>query len=76
MWSNTSGEPYVGSLGSPHVIVESYHYLGYDGNRYGYFTDVLCGDIPQTTKAGLYYDFIPDKGWSVLSDYRVGSPSN
>ena len=58
------------------LLLKGYYYLGYNGNICGYYTDVLCGDIPQTTEAGLYYDFIPDKGWSVLSDYRVGSPFN
>lgn len=58
------------------LLLKGYHYLGYNGNICGYYTDVFCGDIPQTTEAGLYYDFIPDKGWSVLSDKRVCSPSN
>ena len=58
------------------LLLKGYHYLGVDGNICGYFTDVLCGNIPQNTEAGLYLDFIPDKGWSVLSDYRVGSPTN
>lgn len=58
------------------LLLKGYHYLGYNGNICGYYTDVLCGDIPQTTEAGLYYDFIPDKGWVNLSDKRVCSPSN
>ena len=58
------------------LLLKGHHYLGVNGNRYGYYTDVLCGNIPQTTEAGLYYDFIPDKGWKVLSDDSICSPSN
>lgn len=47
------------------LLLKGYHYLGYNGNGYGYFNDVLYGDISQTTEAGLYYDFIPDKGWEL-----------
>lgn len=58
------------------LLLKGYHYLRVNGNRYGYYTGVLCGNIPQTTEAGLYYDFIPDKGWGILSVDRVCSPSN
>ena len=58
------------------LLLKGYHYLGVNGNIRGYFTDVLCGATLQNTEAGLYLDFIPDKGCVNLSDKRVCSPSN
>ena len=54
-------------------MFSDYHWLGPNGNKYGYFTDVLCGDVDEATRAGLYSDLIPDQGWINLSYKRVCS---
>ena len=58
------------------LLLKGYHHLGVNGYRFGYHTDLLCGDIPETFDAGLYYDYIPDKGWVIISNDSVCSPSN
>ena len=50
-----------------------YHYLSENGKIYGYYTDMCYGDTRGNNEAGIYTDFLPDKGWPVLSDRRVCS---